>query len=98
MYIEKEFGGSIGAVLVTSTIDAGVYNAPSEYHIYAVVPDPSVTVKATPAGETTNFVSSTRGEGGVAIVTTSGFTGQYSSITVTAGQCFVYIRKNTSEI
>lgn len=97
-FTTKEFGGSIGAILVTPSIASGVYQAPEGFHIYDFVPDVSATVIAVPTGDTTNYVSSNRAADGSAITTLAGFKGQYSQVTVSAGQAFVYIRKNVAEI
>jgi hypothetical protein len=97
-FTTKEFGGSIGAILVTPSINSGVYDAPSGFHIYDFVPDPTAAVIAIPTGDTTNYISSNRASNGTAVTTLSGFKGQYSRVTVSSGQAFVYIRKNTAEI
>lgn len=97
-FTTKEFGGSIGAILVTPSIDGGVYDAPSGFHIYDFVPDPTAAVIAVPTGDTANHVSSNRAANGTAVTTLAGFKGHYSRVTVSAGQAFVYIRKNGAEL
>ena len=98
MYNSKEFGAKNGAIPVTPSINGGVYSAPSGYCIYEIVPDLSVTIKATPVDTNLPYMSTDRTNAGSAIAKYVPFNGQYSTITVTAGQCDVYLDKLTGNV
>ena len=93
MYNEKEFGSKYGAIVATTN-----YTPPAGYHIYEVVPDPNVTIKAIPIDTSLPYVSSTRLVGGVAVTVYMPFNGQYSSVEISGGQCHIYIEKTTGNV
>lgn len=95
MYNEKEFGAKFGAIVQNASINGGVYTPPAKYHVYEVVPDASVTVKCVPIDTSMPYISSDRTANGSGVVKIAPFNGQYSSVTVTSGQCDIYIERTT---
>lgn len=98
-YNTDEFGGAKGAYYHDSTIASGVFTPPTGYFINAILPNPSVTLTATPL-DTTNcpYISSTRAVGGVAVSMLKDIYGQYSTCTVTAGSCVIYVKRISSNV
>ena len=98
-YNTDEFGGAKGAYYHDSTIASGVFTPPTGYFIHAILPNPSVTVKAIPLDTATcPYISSTRAVGGVAVAMIKDIYGQYSSCTVTAGNCVIYVKRISSNV
>lgn len=86
-YNQTEMGGKLGAIYQ----GIGTYSAPTGYVIVAICPNPSATFKATPKDTSQAYWSSDRTSGGNAVATMAQVMGQYSGVTVSAGDCAIYL-------
>lgn len=80
----------IGAILVSSALP---FTVPSGTAIYAISPNPSWDGKAVAAEGWSHLTSDRTSAGAVVPGILSEVAGCYTSITVTSGSCFVYIKR-----
>lgn len=92
MALPYDFGGLNGAIHVSASAPLTV---PTGMLIYAIVPQPSWTGKATPATGY-EWLTADRTSTGAAVAKTSPVFGAYTAIATTAGECDVYLKPSGS--
>lgn len=88
MALPYDFGGLNGAIHVSATATLTV---PDNMAIYAIVPQPSWTGKATPL-DGYPWLNTTRASGGANVTKMAPVYGAYSEITTASGECDVYLK------
>lgn len=92
-YNKKEQGGLKSAIRVVA---GQTFPAPTNTVIWCVEPDPSFTGKAIAANAGDYAMTSDRTNTGVDVSgVLTRFMGRYSSVSCTAGACFVYLDSAT---